>query len=309
MGRTRSPRRRRGFALLVVLMVTVLLEILVADLALYSWLSLKSARNFSRDLQNVAAVDGVLRAAAEVLASDELSPKELRALLQGGLQGLALGEAVVTVAFEDEGGKLNLNLLAEPNPVLAEMARAELLALFDALGLDSSLAQRIAEFVRGGEFSPDEAATEEPQGISLLEELRLVEGVTDELLFGSTGADAQEAPVLSRYVSCWGRGQVNVNTAPPEVLHAVLDEVHPGLTDRILQSRSSQALASVGELEGFLDLAKEGQERLVTRLTTESDTYSLTVTSRSGDLAALTQAVLEIGPDARGTVLLCKRRQ
>ena len=303
----RTGRKRRGIALLVVLLLVVLLEVVVGELAIYGWLSLKGARNYSRDLQGLAAADGILRALGDALSDEEFVKERVATLLERGVVDLTLGEAVVTVAVEDENAKLNLNLLADASPSVAETAREELLALFDVLGEDSVLAGRIAEFLAEGTEESDEENPEERRGLTILDELRLVEGVTDELLFGSSGLAGRDDDALRRYLTCWGDGAVNINTAPRKVLEAVLAEVRAEMVDSIMGQRSTQPFESLQEVDGFLQLPGPQRQRLHRRLTTESDTYQLIITCRTADLSSVSQTVLQASPTTEASVLLCRR--
>ena len=334
-GRSGGPsasRSRRGLALLVVLLVVVLLEVLVGELAIYGWLSLRSAGNYVRDLQGLAAADGGVRVVTRALGDEQFTREHLADLLRSGITGLSLGQARITVAVEDENAKLNLNLLSHRNPRVAETARRELLALLGALGQDSGLAGRIVEFLSpeeqepagdegaAGGGAPEGASPPPARGLLMLEELRGVEGVTDELLFGPSGGGERTGPVLSRYLTCWGEGKVNLNTAPREVLEAVLGEAAPGMAQTIIEQRSSGPLRSVEEVSGFSGLPESQRQRLLRRLTTESDTYKVTVTSYfgpsglaagsgrgRGEWSTVTQAVVRAGPRRAGRVLLSRR--
>jgi type II secretory pathway component PulK len=288
-------------------MVVVLLEVLVADLAYYSYLSLKGARNFSRDLQNTAAVDGSLRVVCEALSRRSLSWSDRQALLDHGVQGFVLGDAEVGVRIEDEGGKLNLNLLAHADWELSEIARQELISLFHAQGQDTALVDRMADFVIAEQLVPETDELYKATPILLLEELLQVEGVTHEFLFGPEYRDAGGTFALARYVTCWGSGRVNINTASRDVLEAVLTGIRPEMAETILNLRASEPFISVHEVTGFFDLTQAQRERLDSRLTAESDTYLVRIACRAGDLYSLTRAVIKAEKDAESSVLLCRR--
>ena len=318
-----TPRRRRqlGIALLVVLLLVVLLEVIIGDLAIYGWLSYKGARNASRSLSQVAAVDGALRLFGTALADQDFRDQFLPGVLAEGVSGLVLGETEVSVTVEDEGAKWNANLLGDPDAALAQTAQEELVALFDALGENRGLAERISSFFADALTSEKD---QEPVGahvLSVLGELRLVEGVTDEVLWGQTAAaagsprpgagarqpDAGAKPGLSRYLTCWGDGMVNVNTASREVLEAVVRPVRPDLVDAIIAQRSRGPILSVTDIDGFSGLPEPQRQRLTQRLAAQSNAYQLTISCRTADLITVSRAVLAGNPDTGVQVLFCQR--
>jgi general secretion pathway protein K len=65
-----------------------------------------------------------------------------------------------------------------------------------------------------------------------LEELLLVRGMTRELFYG-TG----EAPGISLYVSAYGEGKININTADPLVLRALSDRIDEELAEEMIAYR------------------------------------------------------------------------
>ena len=94
----RHRAARRGFALIIVLLVVALLGLVVGDLAMYSWYAQRASLNFSGDAQHVAATDGILRVVCARLSSKEFTETERKQLLAEGVRGLALGDGL-TDAF------------------------------------------------------------------------------------------------------------------------------------------------------------------------------------------------------------------
>lgn len=327
---TTGRSTRRGFALLVVLLVVLLLEALVADLALVSWLALKEARNAVHDVQNRAAADGVLRLVGQILAAQDMEPEQRATLLREGITGLELGDTRVDAALLDESGKFNLNLLADPKKETADAAREEFLSLMNLLGVDAALAGRMADFAAANRPTAG-ASAKRRRMIVAIDELRQVQGVTDELLFGAPGpgpsAPAGAAPPgvelppgidlppgvgaqpisLSQYLTCWGPGAVNVNTAPPEVLQALFGAARATMAEAVIAQREEKPLTTAAEITGFSTLPPPEQKRLTTRLSTASNVCSVTVTARSGDLTTVTTAVVMAGAGGKHQVLLCRR--
>jgi type II secretory pathway component PulK len=314
---------RPGFALLIVLLVLVLLSALVADLAVSSWLAQRSAQNVCRDVQAEAATDGLLRATAARLAAGDLTPETLALVLGIGAPALPFGDAVAGATVEDESGKFNVNLLASPVVEDAQAAQAALESLLRELGHEAGLVQGIADLVRArtprlpdaatppdaappGVFEGPDAAGPAPQAqesLMALEELLRVQGLTEDVLYGGKA----ETPPLAAYLTCWGTGQVNVNTAPPEVLRAVLGDA-AGLADDILRRRQQGPIDSVASVAGAAGPPADEQSGVMARLTTSGNVYTIVVRASSGNLASITRAVVAINPqDRQSRFLVCRR--
>lgn len=71
--------------------------------------------------------------------------------------------------------------------------------------------------------------------IEFIEELLLVKGVTRELFYGNG-----EKPGISEYLSIFGDGKININTAPRLVLKALSEDMTDWMVDNMLKYRQDQ---------------------------------------------------------------------
>jgi len=152
-------------------------------------------------------------------------------------RGRAAGQIV------DLQGRFNVNWLADTGNVAAEAAFRRLAA---RLGLSPQLAQRITAFVRPG--GPQDRAgfaalvpPIDPVGgpVLMLEQLLVLPGVNAQIL-------ARISPFVSALPA---DSQLNVNTAPPEVVAAFTPGANLALLDRILSARLRAPFKSVEEFE------------------------------------------------------------
>ena len=119
----------RGFALLIVLWSVVLLTLLATQITATGRTEAQLAANLRAAAVAEAASDGAVQAAAFHLL-DISAPWAA----DGQEHLIRIGDAVVTVRVDNEGGKLNPNLA---NPVLMQ-------ALLREVGVDQRLAERLA---------------------------------------------------------------------------------------------------------------------------------------------------------------------
>jgi general secretion pathway protein K len=203
-----------------------------------------------------------------------------RYLLAGVPQTLPIGEDAVTVRVADEQGKSNLNALVQatatapsvqgrPAAQAAEAPRTWIditQDLFQRLHVDPTIVGAIVDWIDaddlpmgpGGAESQYYRTLEKPYvgrnaPMETITELRLIRGVTDELLLalGAKRVGGIVDPAPNGYLTvlpfrAGGRWQVNLNTAPLPLLQSLTPGVGT-FADRIVERRSRQWITTVAE--------------------------------------------------------------
>ncbi|HEY7140503.1 MAG TPA: hypothetical protein VIE44_10415 [Methylomirabilota bacterium] len=231
-----SPRRRgdAGVALIVVLLVLALLLTIVAEFAQAMRLEAVAATNFRSALAETwLAEAGYQRALAEILPdalAHELDAGGALVFRRARLGTLPVTERLdlridpgrMSYRLTDESARLNLN----------RATRETLDRLLQELGVEKSERDGIVDSIQDWR-DPNEAhrlnGAESDYYLGLpvpyrsknadfdsVDELLQVRGVTQALLYGRPGT-----PGLAEYLTVFGTGAVNVNTASPVVLRAL----------------------------------------------------------------------------------------
>jgi general secretion pathway protein K len=165
---------------------------------------------------------------------------------------------VLHYGVQDEEARLNL--LTAPAPLLAALP-----------GSGTELAQAIV-------------AARQP-GVWTAPEEILRRGLIAPAAFYGTA----EQPGLASYVTVWGSGKVNVNTAPPPVLAAL-----PGMTAAMVQAivryrqgedqqpgtADDRHFREVGELHTLPEMDRQAVEQFETWLTVVPQAFRVMVTGR-----------------------------
>ncbi len=146
----------RGFALILVLWITVLLAVIAASLVSSGRTETRLAHNLRENAKGEALADGAVpRAVLGLLAVDP----GLAWRAGGGPYRLTYGDGEVLVTIADEDGKIDLN--AAPPELLA--------GLLGQLGLDAdaakAMADRIVDFRASG-HEPSSHGAEDPQSVA-----------------------------------------------------------------------------------------------------------------------------------------------
>jgi general secretion pathway protein K len=273
-------RARGGFALLAALWLLVALSVASLGLSVLAHERRLAAANLVEHTQALAAAQAGVEQLRSRLARRLTLSQELRSapdVLMDPWHGvdsvlsdtLALGDARVSVTARDVGGQLNLNRATED----------ELRRLFDALRIDAGEADRLAQCIldwrdaddlhraRGAErdayVAAGAAVLPRNGSFQTFPELRSVLGMTP---------DVYER--VHPYLTLFGSGQVNLNTADRAVLLAL-----PGMTEEAVvvlarYRRQHRRLASLTDLErdlspGARRVLERALPELLPQVTTE----------------------------------------
>ncbi len=223
-----------GFALIVVLLVVSVLLAGVAEFARAMRVEALTATNFRDAVAETWLAEAAYeRALAEILPEalgHELDPAGLLVFRRDRLTApkaperldVALGRGHLSYRITDENARINLN---RATPALLDRLLAE-------LDVEKPIRDTIVDSIQDWRDPNDEHrlnGAESDYYLALptpyrakngdfdsVEELLQVRGVTPEILHGRPGT-----PGLAEFLTVWGTGAINVNTASPTVLRAV----------------------------------------------------------------------------------------
>jgi type II secretory pathway component PulK len=223
-----------GVALIVVMLLVALLVTIVGEFAQAMRLEAVTARNFRATVAETwLAAAGHQRAVAEILP--EALTHELD--LSGALAFRRVRPLVPTVPERIdilvEPGRVSYRLTDETARLSLNRTTREVLdRLFQEIDLEKTERDKILASIQDWRDANEEhrlngAESDYYQGLPVpyrsknadfdaVEELLQVQGVTREILYGRP-----DRPGLIEYLTVWGTGAVNVNTASPVVLRAL----------------------------------------------------------------------------------------
>jgi general secretion pathway protein K len=268
----------------LALVFVALLAVLVVGFFYEMEVSASLAENQGSDFQALLAAKSAVANGISLLADDLIETMtngepEYDSTMDPSqwAQGLPfepVNDAMMRTTISDEYGKINLNALIQPNPSGGEPLRNEALitALHNFFALRSQSEKdpvdAIIDWVDFGDMDSEEpegaennyyTSLENPYAckngpMDSIEELLLIKGITPALYFGDT--EQNQLP-LSEYLTVNGdpNGRINVNTAPEEVLAAVIG-VQSGNADiqqaqMIYDEARTQPYEDLSRLAGF----------------------------------------------------------
>ena len=296
-----APRRRaaRGAAIVVAMLLAALAATIAATLLWQQqrWINDHAHRRDQVQAQALAMA-GVQWARQIVNDSASGGVVHLGQPWALKLPALPIENGSISGYIVDAQSRINVNNIAGV-PATPAPTRAALQRLFASLALPPSLLNAIADWVDADDRVSDPGGAEDAwylsqprPGLAANAPVRRV----SELL-AVRGADPPSLARLFPFVSALDApASVNVNTAPPEVLAAVVAGLDATATATLIASRAQAPFATIADFRGRLprpDLAVDE-----TLIDVKSDWFEVSIEARQGDTLARARALLKRAPTA-----------
>ena len=282
--------RDRGLALIVAMLVAALAAAVAVSVATAQsqWLSQVEHRRDQVEAQSIATA-GIAWARAIVQASppgiDHLGepwalPLPPTPVENGDVQGRIV----------DTQSMLNVNTLASAQH--ASLAQQRFAHLFAALGIPASTLASIADWVDADDMpsaggaedswylAQDDASLAANGAVSRFEELAVVRGMNAQAMM-------RVAPFVTALP---GDTPVNVNTAPAEVLAAILTGIEPGALAALVAERKQHPFTSIADFRAKLPSSASLIDPDL--VSVETHYFLVFVRARQGETIANAQALI-----------------
>jgi len=250
--------RQRGVAVITALLLTTLAITIVASLFWQQQVQVRSIENQRLQLQQQWILRGALDWAGLILREDakyssvdnldepwavSLAETRLDQYIESGHADADVADATLSGSISDAQARYNLTNLC-PNGIIKPDEVAVFGRLLDHQKIDPALAQATAEVMAATLRKPDTGTGNNnrpsgPQPIKLtqLEDLLAVPGFSPEML-----DKLKEYVIFLPVVS-----QINVNTAPAEVLSAAFETLSPADAATLVGSRNTASFRNLGD--------------------------------------------------------------
>jgi general secretion pathway protein K len=252
-------RSEKGAALILVILIVSVIIAVTMELNASSRANVYEAANFRDRIKTLYIAKSGFNAAGALLLGDTNSYDSLTEIwarteiLSPYSAQLFEGDGRCTLIIEDESGRIPVHRLAGSGPDSKQYR--EILVRFLSLpefNLQRVQAEDIVDSLRdwmdrdenitgrGAESSyymalspPYRAKNDTPDSV---DELLLVKGITPEIFFGAEGR-----PGIRDFLTVYGEGRININTAPKLVLRALSADITPERADAIDSYRRDPA--------------------------------------------------------------------
>ena len=293
---------QRGVAAVVAILVVALTASTATYLLWQQSLAIRQMENIAvRAQADTLARSGAIWAASFLFADTDRAIDHLGELWATRAPPFETEGVLLAGAITDEQGKFNINNLATAPPSESAQPSPELDAFRRLLGvlmLPPALADAVADWLdadteaRGnGAEDTYYLALDPPyrtanQMITDTSELRRVKGFDDEIM-----------KKLEPFITALPRSTaVNINTAPAEVLRAVMPNLSAGDVGTLIESRLSKPFKDIADIEKRYPKpasAQGAQSPPSARIDVKSNYFSAAGTVKAGRVIAGYRAILE----------------
>ncbi len=286
---TMTADSQRGVALLTILLLVVSITVVAGAMLASQKVAIRRSGllfNQNQLLQDIEA--GQQLAMTIIRADDKLNNTDsAQDIWAQPLPPYTLGVHNITIELRDEAGRFNINNLYHDGE-----ADADALAVFERLLTQLNLAPEIAiavldwqdvdsevyndggdeSVVYNQQTSSSANKTLPNQPLVSIDQLQEVHGISAETL-----------AVLRPYITAVPYFlPINVNTASPVLLAALIDGVNPKQMQAFTDLRAQQVLASIDDLwqlPPFMSISAEGRQGFEALLAVDSQAFTALITA------------------------------
>jgi len=251
----------RGMALILTILIVSLIVALTLQFNSSMWSNLHAAANLRDSIKLGCIARSGFNGALAVLYEDS-SSGDVDTLRETWAQKVIFSEYSASLFDEgrffieiaDLSGRIQINQLVDKDGKNYNLTQKGLLMRFlnsTEFGLDPEEVENIVDALKdwidqdsettrfGAEDSYYQTLEKsypcKNAPFEFLEELLLVRGITKELFYGT-----EDSHGISPYLSTYGDGKININTADPLVLRALSDQIDQDLVEEMIAYRMEE---------------------------------------------------------------------
>jgi type II secretory pathway component PulK len=321
------------------------LVILIGQFQYSTNVDARIAENYAADRENYYAARGALNLANAFLIKDfdenQIDTLDDDWADSARLSGISIGSVSTVTEVKDQERFLNINRLhlsgklndlSDPTYREYLWTKNALARLITVLNIDPdnklNLVERISDWIDEDSDGNYEEGTRN-RGLTTVEEMLQIPGITAAILYGTSGEEGNNRTGLASYITLWGRQQggiyqININTAPQEILESISDKIDQQKATDIVNYRkdnpftSPDDLTKVAQEEGGSPVLekifdkKEGDPELKAHLTVRSTFFEVSIEATKGYMKMRVEAVVYRDVKREGTFirqLFWKERQ
>lgn len=314
--------KEKGLVLILVLVVITLLGVLVLEFSYLMRVEAVMAGNYADSIKAFyLARAGVNFGLFLIDKKDDPRYKERIKDLAGSVVTVPSGSGETSFRVSDEGGKINVNYLKKDGKLDRRRVEA-MLELCDVLNkqyekpifsyalvaalidwVDEDDKVTVLDFILLGDregaesdyyedLEPSYQAKNAP--FDTRGELLLVRGIDREVFYGrEAGEEGEVRAGLSKYVTVYGEGKININTAPLAVLQGLDIEIDEVLAQDLIDERREREFKKIADIKNVEGITEEIFRRIEGLITTdESRFFSVEAWGRVRETTKLIEAVV-----------------
>ena len=293
---SRLTARQRGAAIITALLVVALVAITASALLAQQSQALTRTEAVTSRAQSRAYTDTALQWARGILFDDakRSSNDHLGEPWAAGIAALPVENAVVSGTLSDEQGRFNLNNLVRNGRVDAPSVQV-FRRLLETLALPPDIANAVVDWIDPDSETTSPGGAEDAAYLALPTPYRAANQplVTVDELHYVKGFDARTVARLKPFVTALPAiTRINLNTAPLEVLAAVLPELTDSERQTLARERLGKPFKDLPDIKARLP-GKVTPQFLDQEVDAKSDFFTANIAVSSGHVQVRTLALIK----------------
>jgi general secretion pathway protein K len=307
----KPDKHYRAFALIAILVFIALLSLIALEFSKRSGIGLKLASNYADKKRALYYAYGGYQAALAILNSDRNAYDGPKDIWYGQLPPIPFDRGVMAIRIEDEKARFNIKKIVAAQGtdwVAHERKRAMTERLFEALNLEESLIDAMVDWQDSDDISnPNGAEIAYYSNLSLpysprnepfltAGELLLVKGFDREQIFlppSSRGMELEdEFESLSSYITVYGDGTININTAALPVLLSLSRDMDDFIARDIIEYRENHPFQEIEDLKNVESVSDVLYDEIESLISVKSNIFRITAEGISNQIVQRIDAVV-----------------
>lgn len=279
-----------GMALVLTLMVLAVLTALVVEFAYGVYVNTNALYNWQASQKLSITAKSAIKIASKLISENinQYSYTHPDLLKDFNGKPFAVAQGTATIWIEDESSKFNVNSLVFPNGTLNEKAYDSFLRLLKALDLDERIADRVADWIDADSVPRLQDSERKAKNgyLDSVDELLLIEGV-----------DRKSYDTLMPYVTIYGNGLININSAGAPVLMSLSEAIDKEMAGRVIRYREDAPFERAEDILKVAGFETTGTS-LMGRITVKGTVFHVTSAAKTGDIKRIIESILEISDNS-----------
>ena len=285
-----------GMVLILTLVVITILAVLILEFIYLMRVDLTVAGNYRDSLKALYLAKSGVNFAMVLLRKDDNNFDALNEDWSEAKLPIAEAEGVILFEITDENRKININKVIAGGKIDQKIKR-----LFELLEIPEELIDVIADWrdpdseirfhgAEDGYYSGLPNPYHCKNGpLDTVTELLLLKDFDEDIFYGK-GSDRDP---LSSYLTVYGDGRININTAPLIILQTLSDDIDRSLAEAIVDYRDKKPFKSIEDIKEAV--GDRIYNEISETLTVRSNFFSIQAQGLSGESSKNIRAVIERG--------------
>ncbi|MFW6139080.1 MAG: type II secretion system minor pseudopilin GspK [Spirochaetota bacterium] len=300
-------KRCRAFALISVLVLISMLSVLALEFSQRSTINLKMSINHAQYKKALYTAYGGYEAALALLMGDRNEYDGPGDRWYSSLPPFPMEQGSVQVIIADEKARFNITDLVTAYGVAHTRRKVMLERMFEMLALDTSLIGGLIDWqdqddirIPGGAegsyysfLSPAYSPPNRP--VMTAGEVLLIRGLDREVYFlppSSRTHAGSETESLKDYITVYGDGRININTAGLPVLMSLSRDMDRFIAEDIIEYRLQHPFKKPGQLKEVETVSDALYDEISSLITVKSNIFRITSMGSSTGFSRRVEAVV-----------------